>query len=211
MQASTAGPTHAGRLVPLPQPAETGKVAVELALTRRRSVRAYRGTPLSLPQLAQLLWAAQGITDRDEMRAAPSAGALYPLDVLVVAGSVEGLAPGIYSYLPAQHALVPGRAGDHRLHLATAANGQEWLANAPAILLVAGTEERSRWKYGERTARYVHLEAGAAAQNVALQAVTLGLGTVMVGAFDDARVRSLAGLPASATPLCLLPVGVAAP
>jgi SagB-type dehydrogenase family enzyme len=211
MQASMAGSPHAGRLVPLPQAAETGKVAVEQALARRRSVRAYRPTALTLGQLAQFLWAAQGITDRDEMRAAPSAGALYPLDILVVAGNVDGVAPGVYTYLPAQHALVPGRGGDHRLQLATAANGQEWMVNAPAILVIAGTEERSRWKYGERTTRYVHLEAGAAAENIALQAATLGLGTVLVGAFDDDRVRSLIGLPASATPLCLLPVGVAEP
>jgi len=207
MPAAMGRSVHVGRLVPLPQPAETGKVAVEQALARRRSVRSYKGTPLALAQLAQLLWAAQGITDRDEMRAAPSAGALYPLDVFVIAGAVEGLTSGVYRYLPAQHALAHVAPGDRRAQLAAAAKDQEWLAKAPAILVVAGTEERSHWKYGERTSRYVHLEAGHAAENVALQAVALGLAAVVVGAYDDARVRDLARLPLGAVPLCLLPVG----
>jgi SagB-type dehydrogenase family enzyme len=210
MHASMAGPSHTARLISLPQPSETGTVTVERALATRRSVRAYRDAALSQAQLAQLLWAAQGITDSDEKRAAPSAGALYPLDVYVVVGNVENLAAGVYRYVPAKHALATLAAGDRRITLATAANAQDWLARVPAVLVVAADAERTRWKYGDRTGRYVQMETGHVAQNVALQAVALGLATVVVGAFDDARVRELAGLAPGSEPVCMLPVGYSA-
>lgn len=194
-------------LIQLPAPARTGSAALEELLERRRSVRGFAPRPLSLAEVGQLAWAAQGVTHRDGLRTAPSAGALYPLELYVVAGAVEGLAPGVYGYVPAGHGLGLVSAGDPRQPLATAAFGQAWVAGAPVIFVLAGEYERTTRKYAERGRRYVHLEAGHAAQNLLLQAVALGLAGVVVGAFDDAAVASVLGLPAEVQPLGLLPVG----
>jgi SagB-type dehydrogenase family enzyme len=191
----------------LPEPRAPGATSVEEALRRRRSLREFRPTPLTLAEAAQLLWAAQGRTAEDGRRTAPSAGALYPLEVFLVAGRVEGLAPGVYRYRPDGHILEPVIEGDRRRALSEAALGQGWVGGAPAALVVAAVEERTARKYGRRAERYVHIEVGAAAQNVALQAVALGLGTVVVGAFDDAAVARVAGLAPEERPLAILPVG----
>lgn len=193
--------------VELPAPRPEGGVSVEGALAGRRSVRSYSGEPLSLAEAAQLLWAAQGITGPDGKRAAPSAGALYPLEIYLAAGAVEGLAAGVYRYRPAHHDLVPVEPGDHRAELAAAAGGQRWVRSAAAVLVVAAVYERTAVKYGRRASRYVHMEVGAAAENVYLQAGALGLGTVAVGAFDDGAVARALGLPPEQEPLLLLPVG----
>jgi SagB-type dehydrogenase family enzyme len=191
----------------LPAPRVSGGVAVEHALDTRRSLREFAGEPLGLPELAQLLWAAQGVTTRDGRRTAPSAGALYPLEVYVVAGSVTGLPAGVYRYVPADHRLVRAASGDRRRALAAAALGQDWLASAPVALVIAAVYERANRKYGARAEQYVPFEAGCAAENVALQAEALRLGTVVVGAFDDAQVGRVAALPAGERPLAILPVG----
>lgn len=182
-------------------------VSVETALSLRRSVREFGATPLALAELSQLLWAAQGATRGGRGRTAPSAGALYPLELFVVAGSVNGLAPGVYRYRATEHALERVAEGDRRKELAAAALEQDWLARAPAALVISGVYERTSLKYGRRATRYVDFEAGAAAQNVALEAVALGLGSVVVGAFDDARVQAAAGLAPEQRPLALMPVG----
>jgi SagB-type dehydrogenase family enzyme len=194
-------------VVRLPAPRVGGGVAIERALDTRRSLREYTGEGLGLAALAQLLWAAQGVTTRDGRRTAPSAGALYPLEVYVVAGSVVDLPAGVYRYVPAHHHLVRAASGDRRRALAAAALGQDWLASAPAALLIAAVFERLRRKYGARTEQYVNFEAGCAAENVALQAEALGLGTVVVGAFDDAQVGKAAALSGGERPLAILPVG----
>lgn len=199
-----APPTPIG----LPAPALRGAVSVEQALAARRSVRDYAAGALTLTQLAQLLWAAQGVTaTAQDLRSAPSAGALYPLEVYVAVHEVSGLAAGVYRYLPQTHALQLVVAHSVRAELARAALAQAAVARAPATLVLAAVPARTRAKYGERAARYVQLEAGHAAQNLQLQAVALGLGAVVIGAFDDARLRRTLALRAGEEPLCLLPVG----
>ena len=193
----------------LPPPRIEGPVSVETALAQRRSVRAFAPRALALGQLAQILWAAQGITgSRWPLRTAPSAGALYPLEVYIVAGQVSGLAAGIYRYRPADHALTAVATGDQREPLARAALGQGWMARAPAVLAITGVVARTATKYGQRAERYVFMEAGHAAQNIYLQVQADGLGTTAVGAFRDAAVRALLELSGDEMPLYLMPVGV---
>ncbi len=192
----------------LPAPHLAGKVTVEQALNERRSVRSFRNEPLTLEALSQLLWAAQGITDARGYRTAPSAGALYPLDVYVVAGKVTGLPPGVYAYEPRGHRLRLVRAGDHRRELSSAALGQSCVESGAIALVFSAVYERVTGKYGARGERYAHIEAGHAAQNVFLQAVSLDLGTVVVGAFRDDAVNDVIGMKDKTAPLYIMPVGV---
>jgi SagB-type dehydrogenase family enzyme len=185
-----------------------GAVAVQSALAERRSIRSYTREPLALAEVSDLLWAAQGISElREGHRTAPSAGALYPLEVHLVAGNVDGLEAGIYTYAPREHAITCRILGDLRVSLRTAAWDQHWVGTAPVVMALAAVYSRTTAKYGERGIRYVHIEAGHAAQNVALQATALGLGSAVVGAFQDAAVASVLGLEAAESPLLLLPVG----
>ncbi len=193
--------------VALPKPRQDGGVSVERALAARRSVREFSSDPLPLEAASQLLWAAQGVSDPRGLRTAPSAGGLYPLELYLVAGAVTSIPAGVYRYEPQQHRLLPIATGDLRAGIAAAALEQGWVAEAPAILVLAAVIERTARRYGDRSARYVHMEVGHAAQNVYLQAASLGLGTCVVGAFGDARVKSLLALPARVEPLALLPVG----
>jgi SagB-type dehydrogenase family enzyme len=191
----------------LPAPILKAAHSLEHALAARRSVREYGPAKLTRRELGQLLWAAQGITERMGLRTAPSAGALYPLELYVVAGDVSDVEAGVYHYEPGDHALALRAAGDCRAVLATAALGQECVGRAPAIIIVAAVYARTTGKYGDRGRRYVHMEAGHAAQNVCLQAAALGLAGVVVGAFDDREVKRVAGLPPREEPLALFPVG----
>lgn len=193
--------------VQLPKPEVRDHASLGDALRQRRSVRAYSARSLTLQQVAHLLWAAQGRNDPSGMRTAPSAGALYPLELLLAAGDVAGLDPGVYRYRPQQHTLEMLHSGDRRDRLARAALGQSWVADSAAILIITAIYERTTRKYGERGRRYVHIEIGHAAQNALLQAASLDLGAAVVGAFDDAAVASLLDLPAPEQPLYLLPVG----
>jgi SagB-type dehydrogenase family enzyme len=204
--AAAAAELEAG-LTPLAPPRLDGPVAVEEALARRRSVREYTEEGLSLAEVGQLLWAAQGVSGEKGRRTAPSAGALYPLETYLVAGAVTGLAPGVYRYEPRHHRLRLHRPGDVRAALADSALEQEWVAEAPALLLLGAVYARTASKYGARAPRYVHIEVGHAAQNVYLQAVGLGLGTVVVGAFHDARLAEVVALPPDVEPVAILPVG----
>jgi SagB-type dehydrogenase family enzyme len=190
----------------LPAPTLKGTHSLEHALAARRSVRDYGPARLTRHELGQVLWAAQGITERAGLRTAPSAGGLYPLELYVVAGVCD-LEPGIYHYRPDPHALALNATGDHRADLAAAALGQECVAHAPAIIVVAAVYARTTGTYGDRGRRYVEMEAGHAAQNVCLQATALGLGAVVVGAFDDHEVKRVARLPRREEPLALVPVG----
>jgi SagB-type dehydrogenase family enzyme len=194
--------------ISLPPPRIDSAWSVERVLLRRRSIRELRPEPLTLADLSQLLWAAQGITEvRGGLRTAPSAGATYPLELSVVAGKVHDLVPGVYRYLPARHTVERVLAGDIRQDLAAAALGQAWAGLGAAILIIAAVYERTTRRYGDRGTGYVHMEAGHAAQNVYLQAVALGIGTVVIGAFDDDRVQRILRLPARERPLYLLPLG----
>ncbi len=200
---SAPGPTaEAEAAIPLPSPILTGTLSLEEVLARRRSVRQFNDTPLTLAEVGQLLWAAQGLTDERGFRTAPSAGALYPLEVYVVT------AEGIFHYEPAGHRLRPVGRGDLRRALQGAALGQEAVGQGAALFVIAAVYERTARKYGvERSPRYVHLEAGHATQNLLLEAVALGLGAVPIGAFDDEQVQQVLGLPADHKPLYLVPVG----
>ena len=193
--------------IKLPEPRQASDTSVESALCRRRSVREFEREALPLAEISQLLWAAQGITDPEGKRTAPSAGALYPLEVLLVAGKEGVLSAGVYRYRPQGHDLACVAEGDQRTKLAAAALGQDWLADAPVTIVIAAIYERTARKYRQRAERYVHMEVGHVAQNVHLQAVALDLGTVVVGAFDDVEVKRVLSLAANEQPLCLMPVG----
>jgi SagB-type dehydrogenase family enzyme len=193
--------------IELPPAELVGTISVEESMQSRRSVREYARHGLSLDDVSQLAWSAQGITGRRGLRTAPSAGALYPLELYVVAGNVEGLADAVYRYEPKGHELIQVGTGDFRRELASAALGQDWVRAAPATFVFAGVFERTTKKYGERGRRYVHMEAGTAAQNLYLQAVARDLGTVVIGAFRDEEVRDVLGLPGDHAPLALMPVG----
>jgi SagB-type dehydrogenase family enzyme len=203
-----SAPAPAAEAIALPTSRTDSETSLETVLLNRRSVRSYRDEPLILAEVAQLLWAAQGITDPARgYRTAPSAGALYPLEVYLVAGNVEGLPPGVYRYSPGAHSLTPVKTGDQRDALYKAALSQSAVRDAPAVLVIAAVTERTTGKYGERGIRYVHMEAGHAAQNALLQAVALNLGAVVIGAFDDDEVRQAVGMPAAEQPLYVIPVG----
>jgi SagB-type dehydrogenase family enzyme len=184
-----------------------GDVSVQAALHARRSVRDFSDEPLTLDDVAQLLWSAQGITDPDGGRAAPSAGGLNPLEIYLVVGAVTGLPPGVYRYVPTRHELARTADGDRRSALARAALRQDWVKAAPAILVVAAVYPRTTDKYGDRGRKYVHMDVGHAAQNVYLQAVALDLCTTFVGAFHDNQIKQVLELPAAEHPLGLMPVG----
>jgi len=194
-------------VIKLPEPRYEGKISVEEALLKRRSVRNYTGASLTLPEVSQLLWATQGITDPRGFRTAPSAGALYPLEVYVVVGDVQNLAQAVYHYKPDEHELVKVMDGNKRAELAAAALGQSWVKEGAINIVLTAVYERTTAKYGDRGIRYVHIEAGHAAQNLCLQATALELGLVTVGAFHGDRVSEILGLAEDEAPVYIIPVG----
>jgi SagB-type dehydrogenase family enzyme len=196
-----------GERIKLPEPRYESETSIEEALARRRSIRAYSGANLTLEEVSQLLWAAQGITAPWGGRTAPSAGALYPLELYVAAGDVEGIDKGVYRYSPAEHELEKVMDGDIRIELANAALGQNSVRDAAIDLVFTAVYERTTVKYKERGIQYVHLEAGHAAQNVYLQAVSLDLGTVTIGAFGDTEVKKIMNIEEQEDPLYIMPVG----
>jgi SagB-type dehydrogenase family enzyme len=201
---SLATPPHK---IQLPEPRYDGDVSVEYALQMRRSVRSFRNDPLDIAEISQILWSAQGITSPRGFRTAPSAGALYPLELYVVAGNIKNLSSAIYRYKTDDHLLLEIVSGDHRSELSRAALRQSSIKKAPAVLLFCAVYERTAGKYGQRGIRYVHMEVGHAAQNACLQAIALGLNTAVIGAFSDEEVKVIAHLPADEQPLYFVPVG----
>lgn len=193
--------------IKLPNPVYNSKTSIEEALKNRRSIRQYKNEPLTLQQISQLLWAAQGITSESGLRAAPSAGALYPLEIYLVTGNVKDLLPGIYHYLPKENVLELLVKNDVRKKLATAALGQIDVEHGAVDIVITAAYGRTETKYGSRGERFVHLEAGHAAQNICLQVVSLGLATVPVGAFNDSEVKEILYLPKDEEPLYIMPVG----
>lgn len=190
------------KIVKLPPSRQRSEISLEETLAKRRSIRSFTSAQLSWEEIGQLLWAAQGITaKREGFRTAPSAGALYPLEVYVV------MEAGVYHYQPRDHQLQRTLESNVRNELCRAALGQESVTEAPVVFVIAGVVERTAWKYGERGLRYVHIEAGHAAQNLLLQATALGLGAVPVGAFRDEQVEKLLKLPNDQKALYLIPVG----
>ncbi len=200
-------PANPPDTIQLPEPRYDGDVSVEHALRMRRSVRSHKDDPLNLSEISQILWSAQGITSPRRFRTAPSAGALYPLELYVIAANVKNLSAAIYRYKPDDHLLVKIVSGDRRSELSRAALRQSTIRKAPAVLLFCAVYERTTGKYGQRGLRYVHMEVGHAAQNACLQAIALGLNTVVIGAFRDTEVKKIANLAAEEQPLYFVPVG----
>jgi SagB-type dehydrogenase family enzyme len=194
------------QLFKLPEPETRGDISIEQAIGKRRSLRDFSGS-LALADVAQLLWAAQGETHPDGYRATPSAGALYPLEVYLVVGNVAGLSAGVYRYRPDEHDLIQLGTADLRKELALAAHGQSFMQTAAAVLVITAVYERTMKKYGKRGRRYVHMEVGHAAENVYLQAEARGLGTLIMGAFNDEQVQVVLDLPADHQPIGLMPIG----
>lgn len=195
------------RLIQLPPPTLQSNTSIEAALKQRRSIRTYKNEPLTLKQISQLLWAAQGITAKNGLRTAPSAGGLYPLEIYVVTQDVTDLPSGVYHYLPKQHALVLHFTGDKSTSLASTSPQSDILQQAKAILVITAIYKRTTAKYGDRGTRYVDMEAGHVAENISLQAVSLGLGTVTMGAFQDEVLKTTLHLPQQEVPLYIMPLG----
>jgi SagB-type dehydrogenase family enzyme len=170
----------------------------------RRVVRCAR--LLTLGQIGQLCWAAQGITNDQGHRTAPSALALYPLELYVIAGSVTGLAPGLYHYEPAKHMLTLITAGDKRADFDEKAVNQEWIEKAPAIFVITGIT--ARMESLEKVGRpFMLIETGLAAQGFLLQATALGLGSTFIGGFEAPEARTALGLNEAEEVLAVLTVG----
>jgi SagB-type dehydrogenase family enzyme len=191
----------------LPQPRKDSSFSVERAIYSRRSVREYQDKDLKLEDVSQLLWAAQGITSRHGLRSAPSAGALYPVEIYLVATKVEKLQPGVYKYIPLTHSLRQVLQRDVRKEVCNAALGQSCVLDASATIIISVVFERVTRKYGQRGIQYTYFEAGCVAENVHLQAESLGIGTVVVGAFYDEKVKQALAMDTNETPVALMPIG----
>ncbi len=188
-------------VINLPEPNQESSISLEQAIAKRRSRRKFVSKALTLEQIGQLCWAAQGQETHSRYRNAPSAGATYPLELLVVT------CDGLFQYLPVKHSLQRLTNQDLRTGLTMAAWGQKFIEAAPLTLVFAAQFSRTTGRYGRRGIRYVYMEAGHAAQNVHLQAEALGLGSVAVGAFDDTSVSKVLSLPDYLEPLYMVIVG----
>ena len=199
----------ATEVVKLPPPSFQGKMSVEEALKKRRTVRQFSNKELSLAQVSQLLWGTDGTSDSRGLRTAPSAGATYPLEFYLVVGErgVTGLAPGLYHYRPDSHTLELTRKGDLRAPVARACLHQNWMAAAPVMVVFAAQYGRCTARYGERGIRYTHMEVGHTGENLFLQAEALGLACGIVGAFEDRTLKEVLHLPQQHEPLLVMPVG----
>ncbi|MEW6716472.1 MAG: SagB/ThcOx family dehydrogenase [Chloroflexota bacterium] len=195
------------KAIKLTKPIIKSDFSVEEALQKRKSLRSFPDQPITMIEVSQLLWAAQGITHSGTYRTAPSAGALFPLEVFILTGKVSDLPSGVYEYLPHDHSLIKQLEGDRRKDLWSAALRQDSVLEAAATMVITAIYERTTVKYGNRGRQYVHMEAGCVAQNVHLQAEALGLGTVYIGAFYDQEVKRVLNLEKEQEPLCLLPIG----
>jgi len=200
--------------LPLPR-IRSDVLSVEQALAYRRSIREYLDSPLTIMEISQLLWAAYGISDPVHgFKTTPSAGATYPLEIYVVVktngvkvNESHYLNPGVYKYVPDQHALVLVKEGDYSGKLMEAALNQKWVGDAPVNIVITAVFERTTRVYGDRGVRYVYLEAGHAGQNVYLEATSLGLGCVVIGAFHDEYVSEILGLKQGEEPVYIIPIG----
>ncbi|AAM05785.1 TPA: SagB/ThcOx family dehydrogenase [Methanosarcina acetivorans] len=193
--------------VKLPELDAAGRSHIEELIAKRRSIREYADRELSEPLISRFLWVTQGTSSKEGLRTAPSAGALYPLEVHVVIGEGSGLEAGIYRYVTEEHSLIQEIPGDMRKKLSEAALSQGMIKNAPVSLVISAIYPRITSKYGKRGLRYAHMEAGHAAQNVYLLGVELGIGTCTVGAFEDEEVKKVLKMPANEDPLYIMPLG----
>lgn len=194
-------------VIQLPEPSPDSGISVEDVIESRRSIRAYTSESLSLSELSRLLHSSQGITSERGFRAAPSAGATFPLSVFVIAENVDSLEAGIYAYVPSNESLTPIIMGHFLDELSNAALGQSCVRNAPAVIAISAEYRVTTSVYGNRGKTYVHMEAGHVSQNIYLQCTAMGLGTVAVGAFNDDAVSVILNLAENEIPLYLMPVG----
>jgi SagB-type dehydrogenase family enzyme len=202
-------PGKRAQQIKLPGPMDKGVVSLEEAILARKSVRDYATKPVSLKQISQILWAAQGVT-HDGMRSAPSAGALYPMEIYVVTrpNGIENLQAGIYHYDNRNHVMTLFKEGDFSLALQRAVLDQESVGAAAANIVIAAVFERTTSKYGERGVQYVFQESGHISQNIFLQASVLGLGSVAMGAFREDEVRKVLGVAKTERPIYVQAIGI---
>jgi len=191
----------------LPEPKLKGDFSIEEVLHQRRSIREYAKKSLNISEISQLLWSAYGITSPDGYRTAPSAMALYPLEIDLIAGEVEGLTTGVYRYSPQDHELRRSLEGDLRKRVCETTFDQPFVAEGAAILVFSAVYERTCSKFGEAGRDFVHMDLGHAAENIHLQAVALSIGTVVVGAFRPDEVSQVLSLAEDEAPLYLMPLG----
>lgn len=208
--------------IQLPKPIFQSKTSVEEALRVRRSTRTYANEQLSISEISQILWAAQGITMTREKppqqwlpkyeypggnRTAPSAGGLFPIEIYLLIGNVGGLSEGVYKYFPKDHSIKKVLDGNKIMDVYEVALKQSAISEARALLVITGVYERAEAKYGERGKRYTHIEVGAVCQNAALQGITLGIGSVVIGAFNDEPLKETLRMPSEEFPLAIMPLG----
>ncbi|MDX9701842.1 MAG: SagB/ThcOx family dehydrogenase [Candidatus Auribacterota bacterium] len=199
--------------VELPKPEMSG-LTVEQAIMQRRSVRNYLPNPLTLAHLSQLLFAAQGITHTENgsaLRSAPSAGALYPLEIYLVADRITGLEKGIYKYIPQSHSVELISRGEHLEELSVICYNQMFIANGSCAIVMTAIPSRTTRVYNERGLRYIYMEAGHVSENIYLQSASLQLATVAIGAFRDQQLKKMLLIDESEeTPVYLNIIGVPA-
>lgn len=198
-------------IIKLPEPKDKKAVYLKELINTRRSVRTFTQKPVSIHDLSYILWSSYGFKD-DGGRVVPSAGALYPLDIYVIAGNIEGqgktgILPGVYHYLSNKHLLEFIKKGDIRKDIANAALSQMWMAKAPCMVIITCEYNRITVKYRDRGIRYAHMEAGNVSQNISLATFNIGLGCCIVGAFDDNHVKTVLGINKMHEPLLIIPVG----
>jgi len=182
--------------------------SIKEAIKNRRSVRDYKDDPLTIQDVTQLLFAAQGTTNpENNLRATPSAGATYPIEIYLVAGNVTKLEPGIYKYKNQTNELLKITNGDKRKKLCNATLSQPCVKNSTAVIVICTVLQRTIQKYGEQAKKYVYMEVGAVAENIYLQAESLNIGTVFVGAFNDNKVKNIINAETDEEPLCIMPLG----
>ena len=189
-------------MITLPDPKLKGEVSLEEAITNRRSIRYFQNKPISMEDISQLLWAAQGLTDKlNKYRSAPSAGGRYPMEIHAIT------AEGMFHYHPAKHAIEQLRTGDLRPKLVQAALGQKFIADASLVLIISAIPEKITTRYGDKGVRYLYQESGHIAQNIHLEATALGLCSVPIGAFTEDVLKASIDLPDDLKPLYIVPIG----
>lgn len=180
--------------IKLPEPKENGKTALDFCIKKRKSIRDFSEEPIDLIQLSYLLWVSTGIQRKEhgyEFRTAPSAGALYPIETYIVVNNVLKLERGVYHYSIKDHTLEEMKLGDFSIKTANGALGQEMCARAAVVFIWTSIFQRSKWKYGQRAYRYIYLDAGHIAENLALASTGLGLGSCQIGALFDDEINEI--------------------
>lgn len=195
------------RKIALPKPKLTGSISIEEVLNKRRSIRKFLNSLISVSELSQLLWSAQGITTEDGRRTSPSAGATYPLEIYISVKNIENLKEGLYKYAPDAHSLLLIDENNRSVQIAEATYQPQMVKGAAAIFIITSVLNRTTSVYGERGIRYAYMEAGHSAQNLSLMGVALNIGLVLVGAFDDNKLSDALSLKKDEIPLYIIPVG----